>query len=189
MNLKLYQQKSANLFAENRLLKFGFVTTLVMSLSNWHAINRAVDTQRVVLMPVPARGSLWITGTEASADYLRHMARHITNMMGNYTASTARRQFEELLPFYAPESYAAAKTGFESLADQIERYPTVSSRMVWVGDAPLTVDQQTLTVRVKKERLVNGDVTRSDDKTWVIRYRIEDGLFQIIALEETEGNG
>lgn len=188
MNLNLFQQKTDNLFAENRLLKICFVLVLLISLSNWQAIRTAFKQQKTVVIPLSASGDLWVSGNQASETYLRHMARYLTAMIGNYTASTARRQFEEILHLYGPAHYAEAKTGFEKLSDQIERYPTVSSRVTWVGRDPMLLDEvsEKITIQLEKERLVNGDVTRTEDKTIEIDYYILDGRFWIEAINEKE---
>lgn len=188
MELKLYQQKVSNVFGENRILKFCFVVLLLVSIGNWMTLEGVLEKQRVVLVPVNASGDLWVSGEEASDSYLRQMARYITNQIGNYTASTARPQFEELLQLYTSGSYAEAKTGFEKLADEIERYPTVSSRTIWEGGIPLSIDfsETNMLIEVTKERLVNGDVTRREKRTVVIDYRIEDGRFSIESIQDRE---
>jgi len=186
VDINVYQQKVSNIFAENRLLKFGFLVLLIMSVSNWQAIQSASDQQRVVIVPTNPSGELWVKGSDASNQYLRQMARYVTSMIGHYTASTARSQFEELLMLFTPLTYADAKTGFETLSDQIEGYPTVSSRIIWVGNEPLKIDRDRslMTVDVTRERLVNGDVTRREDKMLLIDYTIVDGQFQIETIQE-----
>lgn len=186
MELTVYQQKVANVFAENRLLKIGFGALLIMSIGNWHAINSAVDNQRVVIVPVSSTGELWISGGEASLPYLRQMARYLTGMVLNYTAATARAQFEEILTLYTPGSYATAKVSFEKLSDQIERHPTVSSRATWVTNQPLKIDEKNeiLSISVMKERIVSGDVTQSERRIIEIDYDIVDGRFVIESIQE-----
>jgi len=186
MDLNIYQKKVDNVFAENRILKFGFVVLLVMSIGNWHAINSAVDNQRVVIVPAAASGDFWISGNEASIPYLRQMARYVTGMISNYTAATARAQFEEILALYTPETYAEAKVSFEKLSDQIERHPTVSSRAIWSGQEPFKIDEENkiFIVSVTRERLVSGDVTQSENRFINIDYNITDGRFWIESIQE-----
>ncbi len=184
MHVKYFNQFSSNLFAENKLLKFGFVVLLLIVVSNWQAINTSIDKHRTIIVPIGASGDLWVTGDDASDNYLRHMARYISSMVGNYTASSARYQFEELLSLYSPSTYAEAKTGFEKLSDDIERYPTVSSRATWLGRIPLFIDgpRKKMTIKIMKDRLVNGDVTRSVETDVVVDFYIADGRFWIKSI-------
>lgn len=188
MKIDLYQKQVANVFAQNRLLKFGFLVLLLISVSHWQAIQTVMDKKQVVFIPLNASGDLWVSGSDASDQYLRQMARYISSMLGQYTASTARAQFEELLSLYSAENYAQAKTDFERLSDQIERYPTVSSRLIWVGKSPLRVDraQQRIEIDVLRERLVNGDLTRKEKKQLLIQYDIVDGRFTVQSIQEQE---
>jgi hypothetical protein len=107
-------------------------------------------------------------------------------MVYNYTAATARAQFEEILTFYTPETYAAAKVSFEKISDQIERHPTVSSRAVWQGSQPFKIDEaeKAFVISVTKDRLVSGDITQSDRREVRINYRISDGRFWIKSIQE-----
>lgn len=188
MELKVFRQKSANLFGENRLLKFAIMVLLAFSLSNWMAIREALNTTRTVLVPLGAQGDLWVSANDASDSYLRQTARYVTHMAFDYTASTARPQFEELLHLLKPDSYSNYKAAFDTLATDIERFPTVSSRHRWIGKSPLTVsgDRKQLVIQATKERIVDGQVTRQSDITMTIDFVIEDGQFWIKDMREEQ---
>jgi hypothetical protein len=111
-------------------------------------------------------------------------------MISNYTAATARAQFEEILSFYTPGTYAEAKVSFEKLSDQIERHPTVSSRASWMGQDAFRIDtdNDVFLINVIKERIVSGDVTQSQQRTLKIDYQIQDGRFWIESIQEVERN-
>ncbi len=184
MRVDLYQQKTANLFAENRLLKFAMAAMVAVSLVNWNAARNALDSTKTVIVPVGARGMLEVSTASASDDYLRAMARYITHQLGTYTASTARHQFEEVLALFAPEHYAAAKHQFESLAEHIERYPNVASLIHWTGQAPLKRAEDKLIISALKRRLVNGNTARADSVMYEIHYALREGRFWILNIKE-----
>lgn len=188
MHIKRYKQASANLFAENKILKFGFVILLIIVVYNWQAMNTAADSKRTVLIPLGSASDVWVSNNDASDNYLRLMARYISAMVGNYTASSARRQFEELLSLYTPEVYAKAKTSFESQADNIERFPTISSRIMWQGDNSLKINEERriMTITMLKDRLVSGSITRSTKVELAITFDINYGRFEIEAINLKE---
>lgn len=188
MELDIYQQKVSNVFGENRILKFGFIILLLATVGNWFTLESLIDKNRVIIVPVNPSGDLWVSGNEASIGYLRQMARYITNQIGNYTASTARNQFKELLHLYTADSYSEATSGFEQLSDKIERYPTISYRAVWDGNDPLSIDfgNTNMVINVTHERLVNGDVTRREKKKFIIDYHIVDGRFYIESIQDED---
>ena len=55
-----------------------------------------------------------------SDDYLREIGQRIVSLATTYSPHTARRQFNELLVYYAPEAYAEASARWYSLAGRIE---------------------------------------------------------------------
>ena len=190
MRLTLFNQKAANIFAENKLLKFAFVVLLMVSMINYQATQQAMDSTKTIILPVNASGDLWVSAHDASDAYLRQMARYLTSMLANYTAASARAQFEELLILFSPATFAGYQTAFDKIATDIERFATVSSRITWIGNTPLRLsqDRKKITVRAKKDRLVNGEVTRSTEVEIRITFYIEDGRLWIHDLTELSVN-
>jgi len=185
MKLEIFQQRSSNLFAENRLLKFGLLTLIVISIMNWTAMQKAIDSTRTVIYPVGMSTGCQYWANGGSDECLRAMARYVTNQVGNYTASGARQQFEELLVLFAPESHSNAREYFDKLAAKIERYPNVSSRMVWSGNNALKkVGDDKLVIKAQKARLVNGDTSRTETVTYEIKYEIRDARFWVLHVKE-----
>jgi len=190
MNLNIFKQKAANVYAENKLLKLAFTALLLMSIFNFMAIKDAMNSTRTVILPVGAQGDLWVSANNASDTYIRQVSRYITFMLGNYTASSARAQFEELLIMFSPGTFAGYKTALEKLADDIERFPTISSKVTWVGRTPVLVNENRtkVTVRAVKDRLVNGEIARSTEVDIVITFYFEDGRLWIKDIEEVTVN-
>lgn len=185
MELNVFKQKTSNMFAENRLLKFGFIALTIMIAMMWTQQREALKSVRTVIVPIGMHGVLEVSDTSASDDYLRGMARFITGMIGTYTAATARKQLEELMPLFSPETFVEAKTHFTKLANEIEKYPSVTSMVAWTGTNPLQVEPGVLHVTATKTRLVNGKVSRSETIAYQIKYSISGGRFWLTSLEET----
>ncbi len=186
MKFDRFKQRSSNLFAENRLLKFGFLMLLAISAYNATAISNVNKNQRTIIVPVGAAGKLEVTGDTASDDYLRWMARYMINLVGNYTAPNVRNQFEELTKLYAPEVYNEAHDYFMSLADQIEKYPTVASMVVWIGNDALKTTKGVMYVTTDRHRIVDGVTTRVDRVVYEVRYEIRSGQFVVLSITTPE---
>ena len=186
MIIKNFLDGRSNLFAENRLLKAGFVVLLVMQVLSWSQLRTLASQQRETLIPLTYAGPMQISVSSAGDEYLLGMTRHVLDLVGNYTAATARKQFSELLRLFPPETYGEAEGNFKRLADMIERYSTVASRVTMVGD-PKT-DGSTIVVQAIKERLVNGVPTTHIETRFQITYAIRNGRFWVLSIDEAEKN-
>jgi conjugal transfer pilus assembly protein TraE len=187
MNADGYLSKLDQLGRNNRMLVIGLLLMLLFNLTNWFALTSAKNQVRTVVYPVGVNTPLQVGAASASPEYLRHMARYITSMVGSWTAGTARDQFHELLALFAPDSVGRARLELEDIAAQIDRFPSISSNLRWSGEEALRAAPGLLQVRATKDRLVNGDVSESRNVFYCIRYRIEDSRFWLLGIEEREG--
>jgi len=109
---EVFIQKTSNLFVENRLLKFVIVVLAFAVSFNSFMVYRAVKYQRVVLIPPKMTGTVEFVQGKPTDKYLRDISRRIATLATSYSPPTARAQFEELLSYFAPESYPdASKLG------------------------------------------------------------------------------
>lgn len=183
MNIDLFKQRSSNLFTENKLLKLGFIVVLAITMLNWYGVKSARDDVRTIILAPGSGGHLEVGNASASNDYLISMARYIIHLNGDYTASSARVQFEELLKLFAPEAYGEAVKRYMDEAKEIERFATVASNTYWADDA-VTFQANTIQVRAVKVRYINGNAVRSEGMRYKISYEIRAGRFYVVAFEE-----
>lgn len=185
----LFVQDSSNVFAENRLLKFGFVAVVIFAGLQTATISSKLDEQRVHLIPIGGQGDFVISGSTASDDYLRSMSRYIVHMAGDLSAATARRQLNELLPLIHPDEYSRYRDLFTRLADGIERYPTVSYVVQWRGNRDIKkVGDDTIHVAGVKKRIVGDSVTSTENVTYHISYSFEQGRFWLTGIKEVSND-
>ena len=112
MNTNIFLQKTSNLFVENRLLKFVIIALSLAVTFNSFMVYRAVKYQRVVLIPPELTGTVEFVQGKPSDSYVKDVSRRLVNLAATYSPPTARAQFEELLSYYAPESYPEASSAF-----------------------------------------------------------------------------
>ena len=175
--------------AKNRLLTAAFLILLALNIVNTISLQRARTLTQTVIVPIGGGQGMSVGHGKASDEYLRHMARYVTQMVGTYTASTARPQLQELLGIFAPEVVGRAQSEFEKMAVQIERFPSIASVMRWQGDEALRVRPGLIQVVAAKDRLVNGSVSATTPIHYCIQYRIDESRFWVLGLKEIEGPG
>ena len=181
----LFVQDSSNVYAENRLLKLGFICVVLFSGFQAYSIHGSLEEQKTHIVPIGGQGDFVISGTTASDDYLRSMGRYIVHMAGDLSAASARRQLNELLTLVHPDKYSEYRDLFTKLATGIERYPTVSYVVNWRGNQDIKkVGDNTLQVSAVKRRIVGDSVTRTENITYEIRYSITQGRFWLHGIKE-----
>ena len=185
-----YIGRMDQLLQRNRLLGFALVVMLVFNLVNWQSLRAAKESSRVALIPIVGGTGMWVGNGKASDVYLRAMARYITGQIGNYAAGTYRAQLQELLLLFPADTVGEVQSEFMRLADEVDRYPSISSVVAWSGQQPLKTIDDLMQVHVSKTRLVNGSaVDKSTDSYYCIKYRIADTQFELINIEELTGQG
>lgn len=186
-HLHRYLQGSANLFEENRLLKFAiagmagitFVLGAVLYTSNQNA--------RTVIVPFGASGDLYVSGNKPSDTYLRTITRNIVSLAGTYSSYSADAQFRELLTLVHPSVFNGLRDSLNRLLDELADNPTLSIATYIRTDQPVTYTGTEILVPVEKVRVIGG-VIRKFNGNLRIRYAIENGRFWLTALQEENFN-
>ena len=183
MLLKIFEKKASNLLAENALLKFAVVAIVVSQFWLSYKANNALRYQRTVLVPANLDTRVIITSEYASVEYIKGFARTVTNMAFTYTSTGARSQFGELLQWYTPEGFLAAKGMLYSLADTIEATKT-SSVFLLNNNIKVDVATNKMYVTGTQRIWVENAFIDTQAKTYVITYKIVDGRFFVVSLLE-----
>ena len=97
----------------------------------------------------------------------------------------ARKQFNELLVYYAPESYPEASTLWYSLAGRIEE-SQVSS--VFYPQA-LTMKDNRIEVFGDLKQYTGNTRLENTTRTYFLDFQIRDGRFSLLAFKEKEKSG
>ncbi|WP_447954127.1 TraE/TraK family type IV conjugative transfer system protein [Sphingopyxis chilensis] len=181
--LHRYLQGSANLFEENRLLKFAIVGLFGVSAVLGTLIYTSNQNQRTVIVPFGASGDLYVTGNAPSAGYLRTMTRNIVSLAGTYSAYSADKQFQELLSLAHPSAYNALRDSLNGILDELADNPTLSIATYIRPDQPVTWTSTDIIVPVEKVRVIGG-VIRKFRGNLHIGYAIDNGRFWLTQLTE-----
>lgn len=186
-HLHRYLQGSANLFEENRLLKFAIAGLFGISCVLGTVICTSNQNQRTVIVPFGAGGDLYVTGNTPSDTYLRTITRNIVSLAGTYSAYSADRQFQELLSLVHPSAYNGLRDSLNRLLDELGSNPTLSIATYIRSDMPVTYTDGDILAPVEKVRVIGG-VIRKFRGNLRIRFIIDNGRFWLTALQEENFN-
>lgn len=178
-----YLQGSANLFEENRLLKFAIAGLFGVTAVLGTLIYTTNQNQRTVIVPFGASGDLYVTGNAPSEAYLRTMTRNIVSLAGTYSAYSADKQFQELLSLAHPSAYNGLRDSLSTILDELADNPTLSIATYVRPDQPVTWTASDIVVPVEKVRVIGG-VIRKFRGNLHIGYAIDNGRFWLTQLTE-----
>ena len=187
MNLDIFLQKSSNIFAENRLLKFVVVALGIAVVINTAGLFMALNSQRVILVPPVVNSKISISGDKASDEYLKEFARYILNLALTYNPVNARSQFSELLAVYDPAQFQASRKELYELADKIEN--TKASSAFYIHSIINDAERRRLEVTGTKKTYMVDQKAEDAQKVYLIEYRIENGKFILVRLYEKPAQG
>jgi len=181
MKANLFVQKASNLFVENRLMKFVIVILALTVAFNSLMVFRAVKYQRVVLIPPKMTGTIDFLRGIPSDDYIRDTSRKIVSLATTYSPPTARAQFEELLLYYAPESYPEASKAWYSLASRVEESQV--SSVFYLEEIKL--HDSSIEVFGNLKQYAGNTPIENTGRTYLIDYRVQDGRFFLVSFQES----
>jgi conjugal transfer pilus assembly protein TraE len=185
VTIKLFLQKSSNIQAENRLLKFVVMAICAVTVFNSFMINKAMNYQRVVLIPPGLDSKVEVTGGELSEEYIKTMVRYASSLAFTYSPATARKQFDALLSLFSIEAYPQAQQTFYELAGTIE---TANVSSVFYLDSKFIVDARTRTIEIIGQNRKYKDSTLVSDTVskYVLEYVVNNGKFQLTKITAKE---
>ncbi len=180
MKTNIFVQKTSNLFVENRLLKFAIVVLSAAVIVNSLMVYRAVKYQRVVLIPPKMTGTVEFVQGKPTDSYTRDISRRIVSLAATYSPPTVRAQFEELLSYFAPESYPQASNSWYSLAGRVEESQVSSVFYL----EKIKLGEKVIEVFGNLKQFAADILLENTSKTYQINYRLQDGRFYIVSFTE-----
>ncbi len=187
MKADIYVQKTSNVFTENRLLKVVIALLAGAVIVNSFMTFRAIKYQRVVLIPPKMTGTVEFVQGKPTQTYIKDLGRRIINLATTYSPATARQQFEELLTYYAPESYPQASKEWYSLASRVEEAQVSSTFYLESLKYGGKVGKDTIELFGNSRQFADDTMIENKSKTFLIKYRLQDGRFYIVELKEKGG--
>ncbi len=185
MNVRRFLQKCSDIQAENRLLKFVVIAIGTVTVFNSFMIHKALNYQRVILVPPGLEGKVEATGDGLSEEYVRAMVRYASSLAFTYSPATARKQFDALLTLFSVDSYPQAQQTFYELAGTVE---TANVSSVFYLDPKIVVDTKNKTIEIEGQNRKYKDSTLVSDTVgkYVLGYVVSNGKFQLTRITAGE---
>jgi conjugal transfer pilus assembly protein TraE len=182
VKLELFTSKAANIFAENRMLKFTVLVLLAAVLILSACVVTAMNKERVILVPPVINSKVMITGDQASDNYLREFTRYIVNLALTYNSANARSQFSELLAVYDPAGFPNARKELYELADKIEN--TRASSAFHIQSMTNNPGKNQVEVLGSKMTYIGEMKADIIQTSYIVEYRFDNGKFILTRLYE-----
>lgn len=184
MDIKLYLEQKKNLLTENKLLKLALVILFLGLVINGFATLLLVRRARTIVVPPVINTKFELSGNKMSDEYIRIMIRYITNLAFNYTSSSVRGNFEELLVLYDPQSYDEKKREFYELADTVETTKVTSTFFI----QKMIIDDKSRQIEVQGQRkqFANEQKIKEGLETYTIEYSNNNGKFAILRINQKQ---
>ena len=184
MRISDYLQKSSALFDENRLLKFCLVCLTIAFCYNSYQVHRAVNNQRTILIPPKLTGQIEFVQGKPNEKYIRDISRTIANLASTWSPATVRENFEELLYYFAPESFPQASERWYSLASRAEE-GLVSSTFYL---EKINFDNSEIELFGQLVQYTGNTPLENTTRTYLVQYRIDQGRFYVLSIQEKVKN-
>ena len=187
MEMNRYMEQRNNLFVSNKLLKCAVVVIglglVVNALVTYSLSKRA----RTIIVPPVVTTRFELSGYRLSDEYVKLMTRYIIGLAANYTPTTARSNFDELLSLYDPDSHGMGKKTLYKLADTVETAHVTGSFFI----QKITIDEnkRQILVEGQKRLTANEQKVEEGQETYVIDYGNNNGRFAITNLSRKQPRG
>ncbi len=180
MRISDYLQKSSALFDENRLLKFCLVCLTIAFCYNSLQVQRAVNYQRTIQIPPKLSSEIEFIQGKPSEKYIRDISRTIANLAGTWSPATARENFEELLYYFAPESFPQASERWYSLAGRAEEGLVSSSFYL----EKISFDDSLIELFGQLVQYTCNTPLENTTRTYLVKYRFDQGRIYVLSIQE-----
>lgn len=184
MKIVTYLEEKLNLTAENRLLKFAICVIGAALIVNMCLTLTLVSRSRTIVLPPVVNTKFELSGAKLSDDYVRMMARYIVSIGLNYTPSSVRGNFEELLGLYDPNTYDEKKREFYELAEIVETTKITNTFFI----QKLSIDDNKGQIEIcgQRKQYANEQKIKEGQETYLVEYSNNNGKFAILRIAQKQ---
>ena len=177
MKLDLFIQKSSNLFGENRLLKFIIIVIGITTVFNTFLLTSISQKEKIILIPPTLGSDLFVTGNNASDEYIRGITRYIMSLYLNYSAVSVKGQIEDLMAIYEPRAFAQVEGKFAQFVNDILRSRISSS--YYIINVSINRTKKIIMIDGLRKQFMHEREVMSEKEKYQINYKIDDSRFRI----------
>lgn len=173
-----------NLKGENLRLYFLTVALGVSLVIESVVVVYVAGSQRTVITPPYIDRQFYVTGRDASPEYVQMMSKYAIELVTNYTPETAKPRIDEFMRFIAPSYYNAVYPELSVLAKEAKENAIsqhfIPQRVVLQGSK--------VTAKGLLTRYVQDKQTHSAQAEYTLTFSIANGRFEIERYEKIEAH-
>ena len=187
MRFKVFLNEYANVRHENKLLKFVIVVLTVGVLLSLYYTNRALEKEKVILIPPQTTQKIVFIGNKPNKAYFDQITRYIISLALDYTSATARGQFNDLLKMFSPDAFKKYEPVFYDLANRVKSAGNVSNSF-YISDIKVYPDRKEIIVTGTQYTYSGASLLKQKIEKYAIDYDIApSGRFEITAFGKIKG--
>jgi conjugal transfer pilus assembly protein TraE len=184
MKIKLYGERLANALAENALLKVCFVLMLAATVVNAVVAYRAMNNQKVIILPPVVDRKIEIRGSEVNDDYLKLMARYGAKLLLDYDPSNIEENFSDFLKLATPEVFGSMRSQMDKIIEEVQRLRVSSS--FHIHTIKRLGSQNRIEIVGERTKRSDNTLVSQDIEHHLIDYEIDEGTFHIKGVTEKD---
>lgn len=143
------------------------------------------DTRTYITPPSIEKG-FWISGRDASPEYLEQMALWFTQLALTLTPSSMQYQHEVLLRYIAPELHGEIKTRAAVNAERVRRDDI--SQVFYVSSYRIDAPKMRVALTGTLQRWVGATPVEPEQRTYRIAFRMNAGSIIVSEFKEADPN-
>ncbi len=182
MVLKHFINKGDNLKASLKLYQLiCLMTTIGMMYSVYVAHSSAINA-RTIIMPPIVDSRIEITGIEADDDFYKLWTKYCLSLFFNYTPETFDDQALDLVKAAHPVFRDSLRAKLAEMSDQIKELHI--SSMYYPVEFKIDRQNKQIIIDGKRWQKANGIEIENDRKTYIMKFEMDNGRFQINGIHE-----
>ena len=183
MEIKQFNKLKEILKDEKSVLRLTLVLVTLISVLNFASIETVKNNERTIITPLNQSSQFWVSGNDASSEYLTSLGLYAVQLWQNYTPANAKQNFARLLELIDPNAYQNIKQQLKKKAALVEKY----NRNAYSFEVTKTkVNRKTKQMMITglKTRWTKSGVKPKQKVELVIDYQIDNATFTINSLKE-----
>ena len=179
MKFKNYLDENTNLTKQARLLRFVvFILVVAVVINGYFVYSSRVKSRTILIPPYLSEGEAYVSGKDASDNYLEAMAKYACFLRLNYTPANVSKQFNAFLKLLTPPAYKEQSGVLYKQKEDVIQMNVSSSFF------PIEIEIDRANKRIFVTGMLNQwtydkHFVTDERKTYVIEYRIDFGRFFI----------
>ena len=158
---------------------------LVATIFNSVVAYKAMNNQKVVILPPVVDHKIAIRGQDADDHYLRMMGRYAAKLLLDYTPSNVEGNFSDFLKLVSPKVFAGMHDDLNKIIEEVIRLRVSSS--FHVNQVKKLGDSNQIELVGLRTKYADETLIAQDTEHHIIEYGIDQGTFEVKGVIKKNG--